>query len=156
MLRVPGPAESIAPGPAPSLDLGVEVSSQNICRELVRTGLARSAQDCSDGGLVIALAECVIAGGRGFLGSSAALDMLRAASGGRLDAALFGEAQSRFVISCRQADLERVTRACSAAGVEWTVLGRVDGQTLQWGGVLELSVDVVRTQWAEGLKDVIA
>jgi phosphoribosylformylglycinamidine synthase subunit PurL len=143
-------------GPAPSLDLRVEMSSQNICRELVQTGLARSAQDCSDGGLAIALAECAIGGGRGFVGSSAALDTLRAASGGRLDAALFGEAQSRFVIACRQADVERVTSGCSDAGVECTVLGRVEGQTLQWGGVLELSVDVVRTQWAEGLKDVIA
>jgi len=148
--------QSDATGPAPDLDLAREVRGQNMCRQLVARGLARSAQDCSDGGLVIALAECAIAGDRGFVGSTDALESLRAACGGRLDAVLFGEAQSRFVVSCRQTDLADVSRLCAAEDVECTVLGQTGGQMLQWGNALKLSLDALRIQWAGGLKDVIA
>jgi phosphoribosylformylglycinamidine synthase subunit PurL len=149
-------ARSDVTGPAPALDLDLEARSQNVCRQLVASGLARSAQDCSDGGLVIALAECAIAGDKGFVGSTDALESLRASCGGRLDAALFGEAQSRFVISCRQADLAEVSRLCAADDVQCTVLGQTGGQMLQWGDALKLSLDALRIQWAGGLKDVIA
>jgi phosphoribosylformylglycinamidine synthase subunit PurL len=143
-------------GPAPAIDLTLEARSQEVCRRLVRDRLARSAQDCSDGGLAIALAECAIHGGRGFQGSVQSLDELRSANGGRLDAVLFGEAQSRFVISCHDADLAEVQRECAAQGVPCSALGIVGGESLVWGTVLALPVNVVRIRWAEGLSDVIA
>jgi phosphoribosylformylglycinamidine synthase len=79
-------------GPPPSLDLDVERAVQAFVREAARRGLLRSAHDCSEGGLAVALAECCIAGGVGFV-SDAPLS-------GQLAAALFGESQSRFVVSC--------------------------------------------------------
>jgi phosphoribosylformylglycinamidine synthase len=54
-------------------------------------GLVVSAHDCSDGGLAVTLAESAILGTAGFAGS--------AGFEGRLDAALFGEAQGRIVVS---------------------------------------------------------
>ena len=54
-------------------------------------GLLNSAHDCSDGGLAVALAESCILGNIGFKGKISVKD--------RLDAALFGEAQSRVIVS---------------------------------------------------------
>src|SRR5207244_2489927 len=45
-------------GPAPLLDLAHEIKIQNAVRDLIREGLVKSAHDCSDGGLAVAIAEC--------------------------------------------------------------------------------------------------
>src|SRR5437868_9425018 len=44
-------------GPPPHVDLGHEIEIQNAVRDLIRAGLVRSADDCSEGGLAVALAE---------------------------------------------------------------------------------------------------
>src|SRR5437764_3598499 len=45
-------------GPVPKLDLKREIAVQNATRDLIRAGLVKSAHDCSEGGLPVALAEC--------------------------------------------------------------------------------------------------
>ena len=45
-------------GLPPRLDIARELAAQNSVRELIRAGLVRSAHDCSEGGLAVALAEC--------------------------------------------------------------------------------------------------
>ena len=40
------------------LDLAHEIKIQNAVRDLIRAGLVKSAHDCSEGGLAVALAEC--------------------------------------------------------------------------------------------------
>jgi phosphoribosylformylglycinamidine synthase II len=75
----------------PRVDLHGEHRLQQLVLRAHGEGLLASAHDCSDGGLAVTLAECSILGGRGFEGS-VAID-------GRLDAALFGEAQGRIVVS---------------------------------------------------------
>ena len=44
-------------GLPPRLDIARELAVQNSVRELIRAGLVRSAHDCSEGGLAVALAE---------------------------------------------------------------------------------------------------
>src|SRR5205807_5837196 len=44
-------------GPPPRLDLAHEIKIQNAVRDLIRAGLVKSAHDCSEGGLAVALAE---------------------------------------------------------------------------------------------------
>src|SRR5215831_20149383 len=44
-------------GPPPRVNLELEISVQNTVRVLIRAGLVKSAHDCSDGGLAVALAE---------------------------------------------------------------------------------------------------
>ena len=46
----------------PRLDLALERRVQTLCRQLIADGTLRSAHDCSDGGLAVALAECCILG----------------------------------------------------------------------------------------------
>src|SRR6266498_2665453 len=45
-------------GPSPRVDLGLEIKVQNAVRDLICEGLVKSAHDCSEGGLAVALAEC--------------------------------------------------------------------------------------------------
>jgi len=127
----------------PSIDLDLEAAVQKACRAAANERLLSSAHDCSDGGLAVALAECSIAGAVGFQGAFAAPR--------RWDAALFGELQSRIVVSVRperQGDLERI---CQEQGSPWTVLGHVGGDTLSFPGLLDVSVDEISEVWKGAL-----
>ena len=102
----------------PSIDLELERRVQETCREGIKQGLIRSAHDCSDGGLAVALAESCILGRVGFRGS---LDAAR------WDAALFGEKQSRIVVSLHPADLPTLGELARSRGVPLLSLGRTGG-----------------------------
>src|SRR6266568_2360734 len=45
-------------GPPPCVNLELEINVQNAVRNLIRKGMIKSAHDCSEGGLAVALAEC--------------------------------------------------------------------------------------------------
>jgi phosphoribosylformylglycinamidine synthase subunit PurL len=77
--------------PAPAFDLEKEYQLQELTKELIRQKLIESAHDVSDGGLYITLLESSMPGELGF-------DVLTD-PGFRKDAYLFGESQSRIVVS---------------------------------------------------------
>jgi len=107
----------------PSVDLDAEHRLQQLVLRLNQEQLLLSAHDCSDGGLAVALAESSILGGLGF---ESALTIP-----GRLDAALFGEAQGRIVVSLRYDSLRqddggtRLRELAAELGVPVVRLGRV-------------------------------
>ncbi|MDF1570191.1 MAG: phosphoribosylformylglycinamidine synthase subunit PurL [Bacteroidales bacterium] len=76
---------------APEFDLDYEMQLQQIMQTLIRDGLVRSAHDVSLGGLFVALVECCLPNNLGF-------DITSPAEV-RTDAFLFGESQSRIVVS---------------------------------------------------------
>jgi len=76
---------------SPEIDLGLEKGVQDTCLEGIRKGLIKSAHDCSEGGLAVALAECCVTGPRSV---GAAVDLKDEI---RPDCLLFGESQSRIV-----------------------------------------------------------
>ena len=132
----------------PSIDLALEVAVQKSCRRAIREGVVRSAHDCSDGGLAVALAECCIIGGIGFSGD------LRAT--GRWDAALFGEDQSRIVVSLSADRLADLKEVCAESSTPLTVLGEVGGDSLTIKGMLEVPVAEMAEAWNEGLARALA
>ena len=60
-------------------------------RALIRAGLVRSAHDCSEGGLAVALAECCVSGRQYRLGATVTLETTTEV---RADVVLFNESQS--------------------------------------------------------------
>ncbi len=112
-------------GQPPRLDLAREQAVQNAVRDLIRAGLVRSAHDCSDGGLAVALAESCF-NPDGLLGAAVTLE-------GKLEvcSALFGEAQSRIIISVEKSSLASVQE--KLADVPHQVLGTVGGDALSIG-----------------------
>ncbi len=110
-------------GDAPHLDLEEEQAVQGAMLDLIRGGLVRSAHDISDGGLAVCLAECALDG----LGAEIELD----ADGLRLDAVLFGEAQSRIVFTASADDGEMVQDTIVGTGAQAVPIGRVTGDRLR-------------------------
>jgi phosphoribosylformylglycinamidine synthase subunit PurL len=118
-------------GRVPDVDLQLEVELQRELRAAIEARLLKSAHDCAEGGLAVALAECcVFSGSNGgaqfgdpesprpdragrWLGADVDLGSAAAVTGaaGRPDLALFGEAPTRVVVTCapeKLADLEAV------------------------------------------------
>ena len=118
-------------GNAPHLDLDEEASVHAAMLALIRDGCVESAHDVSDGGLAVCLAESCIHNGLG------ADVLLTRATHLRLDALLFGEAQSRIVFSTHQdpARDELLVDLAAKHGAQATQIGTVGGR------VLRVSVD---------------
>jgi len=120
-------------GTPPRVDLEAARRLHTTLVGLIREGVIRSAHDCSDGGLAVALAECCFSHQVAketfqFLGAD--VDLKAVAGAARNDALLFGETQSRVVISVARTDAARVVRQAQALGVPAAVIGSVGGDSL--------------------------
>jgi phosphoribosylformylglycinamidine synthase len=141
-------------GDAPHLDLGEEVAVQEATQDLIRSGLVNHAHDVADGGLAICLAESSI---HGMLGADLTLPETTSAS---LAAALFGEAQSRIVVSVAPEKKRAAYEAIGAhGGVQMHDLGVVtDGHfRLTTGGaqVVHVPVDELAQAYHRALPDAM-
>ena len=125
------------------IDLTTEQKVQACVFKAIERGLLNSAHDCSDGGLAVTLAESCILGNIGFNG--------RISSRSRLDAALFGESQSRIVVSVRPRAEHRLETLASKMGVQLTRLGRTGGDRMIINGIIDLSVCELRKAWWDAL-----
>jgi phosphoribosylformylglycinamidine synthase subunit PurL len=112
-------------GKSPQLDLKAEQSVHRLCLDLIRKQWIQSAHDCSEGGLAVALAESCITGPKPVGATIELSGDLRA------DALLFGESQSRIVISFPEDRLHEIETLAKKAGVPFSVLGWVGGQDFQ-------------------------
>ena len=130
-------------GRPPRLDLVRERAVQRACLAAIQAGILRSAHDCSDGGLAIALAEACITGPAP-LGARLELPGMM-----RPDALLFGESASRIVVSVRPEDAGKLQAVARHHGVPCRELGRVGGTHLTMeGSGFQLHVPVKKMQWA--------
>jgi phosphoribosylformylglycinamidine synthase II len=124
-------------GPPPHVDLAHEIKIQNAVRDLIRDGLVKSAHDCSEGGLAVALAEsCFNPDGR--LGANVDLANCggsRVGCAGETPAStetvLFNESQSRIIISVANKDVDHALKSLSAAKVPARKIGEVGRDELQ-------------------------
>ena len=131
-------------GPPPDVDLAHEIKVQNAVRDLIREGLLKSAHDCSEGGLAVALAESCFNPEK-LLGAK--IDCSRRPVGdvhaSHRDAAtvLFNEAQSRIVISVPPENLEKTISLLRECDVPFQQLGKVGG------GELKIRIDEQTFRW---------
>ena len=128
----------------PTIDLTLEAAVQQTCRRAVAKNMLHSAHDCSDGGLAVALAESCITGNIGFTASFT--------HSGRWDAALFGESESRIIVSLPEHHLTQLQRLCSDEGVPSVPLGTVGGTQLTLGSDLELDLEMIKDSWNGALE----
>jgi phosphoribosylformylglycinamidine synthase len=132
----------------PEIDLDLEARVQAACLEAIQKGVLHSAHDCSHGGLAVTLAECCIEGGLG-------LDASELETVGRLDARLFGEGQSRIVVSCAAADGGRLREIAGRHDVPLTRLGRAGGDSIRIAGVVDLSLQNAAAAYRQGLPQAL-
>jgi phosphoribosylformylglycinamidine synthase subunit PurL len=112
-------------GLPPRLDIARELAVQNSVRKLIRAGLVRSAHDCSEGGLAVALAESCF-NPHGLLGAEIDLPAV-AISEAQM---LFNESQSRIIISCAPNDAEKARSILRSRSIPHSVLGHVANRIL--------------------------
>ena len=144
--------ELIASGEVPKLDLDRERSVQNACLKAAEAGLLKSAHDCSDGGLAVAIAEsCFSSLGRGSVGATVDLGDELAST-----ILLFSESPSRIIVSFDAADEAAVRLIAENNNAPFAVLGSVGGSQLQItaGGekVVEAAMAQLESAWREGLE----
>ncbi len=133
----------------PRIDLGLERRVQQCCLEANNRGLIKSAHDCSEGGLAIAVAESCIKGKIGFDGRSFEAGAAPAAS-------LFGEAPSRIVVSAGSGDEKVLAALCREYDVPLARLGTVGGKNFCLGSYLDVPMPEVEDAWKNGLSRSLA
>jgi phosphoribosylformylglycinamidine synthase len=107
-------------GDAPALDIAAEAALQRALLAAIRAGLVRSAHDPAEGGLAVALAESAFADPSRPFGVQVELrDVLP------VSALLFGEAQSRVVVSCAPESTAALLALMAEHGVPAERIGAV-------------------------------
>ena len=126
----------------PFIDLDLEIRTQAVCREAVAAGLVASGHDVSDGGIAVAIAESAIIGGLG-----AVIDE---SLGDRWDAAMFGESQSRILVSVPSGKLSDLESLAAAQDVPMVAIGVVGGDSLSFGDSISVPLNNASDAWKNG------
>ena len=125
-------------GAVPELDLDFEKQMQKILLKAIKKGVVKSAHDCSEGGLGIALAECCLTNREKQLGAEIKID-----EDIRPDCLLFGETQSRVVISCTEKDLDSLLSLFASEKIPCKKIGVVGGQQFKINELINLDLSVM-------------
>jgi phosphoribosylformylglycinamidine synthase len=134
-------------GTPPWIDLGAEKRLHRLVLEAAHERVLRSAHDVGEGGVAVALAECSFGGPR--LGVRVALELDATL---RTDAGLFGESQSRMLLSLRRRNLSRLRDLARREEVPVQVLGEVRGHSVVVEGLIDLPVESARERWRRALE----
>jgi phosphoribosylformylglycinamidine synthase subunit PurL len=136
----------------PLLDLAAERAVQKSCLDGIEADIIKSAHDCSEGGLAVALAEAAILSGSRH-GAVITLPDLPI----RKDAHLFGESQSRIIVTVEDKHLQELQKRSADGSVQLAVIGRVGGDRLtiriegQDRPLIDLPLEAVRSAWEEAI-----
>jgi phosphoribosylformylglycinamidine synthase II len=110
----------------------------------IRQDVVTAAHDCSDGGLAVALAEMCLAGDKGLDGSAALL-------GPHLAPTLFGEAQTRIIVSIGPDKRPALATIAQGGGLPLEYIGRVTAEPRLRLGPLDATLDELRDAYEGGL-----
>ncbi|EPD91448.1 MULTISPECIES: phosphoribosylformylglycinamidine synthase subunit PurL [Streptomyces] len=123
-------------GRPPQVDLERERLLAEILIAASRDGMADAAHDVSDGGVVQALAESCLKGGKG----------ARIVVPDGLDpfVFLFSESQGRALVAIPRSEEVRFTDMCAARGMPAARIGVVDGEAIEVQGQFTLPLEELR------------
>ena len=133
----------VSHSPAPYFDLDAEKQLQDAIYAAIEKGLLSSAHDVSEGGLFITLAESAMQAGKGF-------DVCTDANF-RKDAWLFGEAQSRVVISINPENRAELEAHFAGMQVPALLIGTVKGDDMVIDGSSFGAVSSIRNTYDNAL-----
>jgi phosphoribosylformylglycinamidine (FGAM) synthase-like enzyme len=123
-------------GDAPGIDLEYESRIHTLCQKYAAKKLVTSMHDISDGGLAVALIECLNTSDD--LGCTIELNNLEKI---RYDFLLFGESQSRIIVSCRPVNLNVVLHEAKKLKIDAKKIGDVTKKRIvHIGNIIDLTV----------------
>ncbi len=131
--------------PAPYFNIDEEFALQQFVKNLIKAGLISSAHDVSDGGLFITLLESAMPNKLGF--------SIDTDEDIRKDAFLFGEAQSRIVVSVNADNLDEFVEMISDNDVDFINLGEVTSGEILIDNVSYGSVSEYQQKYQNAIAD---
>ncbi len=139
-------------GEPPDADLDLHRELIRLLLDAIRLRWIRSAHDCSEGGIAVALAECLLADPEETRG--VAVDLSAAVDGDApWPALLFGESQGRIVVSTQASDASALEARARESGVRCVRIGEVrpagDGLRIRARGLptLHLATEALARQY---------
>jgi phosphoribosylformylglycinamidine synthase len=134
-------------GAPPPVDLEAEVKAGRLIRTLIREGRVLAVHDCADGGLLVAIAEMALAGGKhGLSREASGIGVELYAYEGKLPphAVWFGEDQGRYVVEVTPQKAEEVLERARLLELPARIVGRVGGDTINLKGETALPLAELR------------
>ncbi|MBP9733844.1 MAG: phosphoribosylformylglycinamidine synthase subunit PurL [Candidatus Omnitrophica bacterium] len=135
-------------GIPPRLDLDEADAFNRTLLECAEQQILRSAHDLSEGGFAAALAECAMSDDRLRLGAEVTVK----ADGLSNEAFLFGETQSRAILSCDPKHLAAVEAVITKHGLAHQVIGKVGGDRVKINNLINVPVTVLRETWNSSIR----
>ncbi len=138
-------------GVPPHLDLVLEKKVQDLCLYGIKQGIIKSAHDTSEGGLTVAIAECCMRSeDKGNIGA-----LIDLSDDIRPDALLFGETQSRIIITVNSENVKALEDAAKKMNTPVKVIGKVGGERLvirhKSAVVIDLAVEDMADTWRKAI-----
>ena len=130
-------------GAPPPVDLAAERRNGEFVASLIAEGRVTAAQDLSDGGLAVALAEMAMAGG---IGASVEAE-------GPEHAFFFGEDQGRYALTAAPAETSGIVEAAARAGAPIARIGVTGGDALKLGRAEAVGLSALRAAHESWLRD---
>jgi len=138
-------------GRAPALDLKREKAVHEVCLRAIEAGWVKSAHDPSEGGLAVCAAECAF---HSPAGRGVTIDVEGAM---RADALLFGESQSRILITAFPKDAALIVGTAAELGVPAKIIGKVGGTSIVFKHAGKTLVDIpvadAKSIWKNAIPD---
>ena len=134
--------------PAPSFDLDEEFSVQQTVKKLIEEKILDSAHDCSDGGLFVALTESAFKNNLGF--------DISTDRNVRKDAYLFGENQSRVIVSVKKENEVALVKTLKELNAKFSKLGFVKGKEIRIDGEVYGSVSEYKKLYETSIETTLA
>ena len=134
-------------GAPPPVDLDSEIKAGRLIRTLIREGRVVAVHDCADGGLLVAIAEMALAGGRhGLSRESSGVGVELYPYEGKLPAHAiwFGEDQSRYVVEVTPQKAEEVLERARLLELPARIVGRTGGDAISLKGETPLPLSELR------------
>ena len=136
-------------GQPPQIDLQEEKQVQEVCIEAIENGLLRSAHDISEGGLAVCVAECA------FFGTDRIGCTLHLKDQIGSDALLFGESQSRIVVSTKPENKKALIKIAQDRNVSIEEIGTTGGENItiyhKEKKIINLSVQASFMTWKQAI-----
>ena len=132
-------------GFAPALNLDEEYNLQKATLELIRSGLINSAHDTAEGGIAVCLAESSL--NKNNIGIKA--DLKNTAQ------YLFGESQSRIIISFDSKNTDKINEVLAKHKVDKFNLGICAKNTFQLNNEINLSIDEIRDLYENAIPNLM-
>ena len=135
-------------GKVPVLDLKEAKNLNELLAALAKKNLLMSAHDCAEGGLAVCLTESSILEKGREIGVAIQMPL----KGLSKEAFLFGESQSRVVISLSPRNLKAVEDVIKSFHTPYEIIGKVGGRTLVINDLIKVPLEVLSYTWRNSIK----